>query len=184
MKSKWTIIASVTVVLVLIIAGVAVHFWFESPGVRVFGDDIHAELSGKCFVIDSDKGEVIDETELYLNGSTSSADNTLFDGQLSVVGYQNTAEGIITSTMGVEQTKNGYWIIRHIQSCTHRETIDGITQDKEHFCTYEYLYYLNPDLQDQVIVRIESINDDPLFAVRADSKEEALARYRSFLAGQ
>lgn len=180
MIKKRLIIAALILVIVFVIAVVLVRFWFERPGVRILGDSIHAELSGKCFIIDSDTGEVIDETELYLNGSTSSADDTLFDGELRVVRYQNTAEGTITSTIGVEQAKYGYWILRHIQSCTHRETVDGITQDKEHFCTYEYLYYLNPDLEDQVIVRIESINDDPLFAVRADSQEEALKRYRIF----
>ena len=184
MKKKWFLMTAVAIVILLIGAAVSIHFWFEMPGIRVIGEDIHAELSGHCFIIDSDTGEIIDETELHLNGSTSSADDTLFEGQLNVVGYHNTEEGTISSIMGVEQGKNGYWIIRHIQSCTHRETIDGITQDKEHFCKYEYLYYLNPNLQDQAVVRIESINDDPLFAVRADNQEEALSRYQAFLESQ
>ena len=180
MKKK--IVISVVGCILILIAVVAIlHFWFRSEGIQVLGDDIHAEISGKCFIIDPEKSEVLDETMVYVNGSTMRLDATLFEGELSVVGYQNTADGTMESTMGVEQRDGGYWLISHIQSCTHRENIDGITKDVEHICKYQYVYYLNPEFEDQVIVRIETVDDDPVYAVLAGSEEEALSRLDYFM---
>lgn len=181
MRKKWIPIAALAVILLFVGAVIAVRLWFESYGVRTFGGDIHAELSGKCYIIDHKSGDVIDETTIQINGSTSHSDDSLFDGTLKVVGYQNTATGTIESAMGIEQGKEGYWLIHHLQSCTHRESVEGITQDVEHICDYQYIYYLNPERNQQVVVRIESLNDDPLYAVSADTEKEALARYYSFI---
>lgn len=169
-------------VLVLIVSIVLVRFWFESAGVRTLGDDLHAELSGKCYIIDPENGEVIDETSLYINGSTSSSDSDLFDGELSVYGYQNTETGALTSTMGLEQKEHGYWLIRHIQTCTHKVTVEGITQSEEHICNNEYLYYVKPGEDNHAIVRIEPFDGDLLYAVRADTEADALQCYESFVA--
>lgn len=181
MRKRWIPIAVIAVLLLFIGAVFAVRLWFESEGVRTFGGDLHAELAGKCYIIDHKTGEIIDETTVYINGSTSSSDEMLFDGTLNVVGYQNTETGTIESTMGVEEGKHGYWMVQHLQSCTHRETVDGITKDVEHICDRQYFYYLNPELGQEVVVRIESLTDDPLYAVSAETEKEALARYHSFI---
>jgi hypothetical protein len=144
------------------------------------GKDIHGEISGKCYIIKPDTEEILDETSLHVSGSGSYADSSVFEGNLSVVGYQNVAKGTISTTMAVEQGKDGYWLIHHLETCTHQEKIDGITRPKEHFCDYQYIYYLHPDLDDQVIVRIEPTGKDAMYAVRADTKEQALERYRVF----
>lgn len=184
MKKKWLIYVAVALVLFLIAAAVIIHFWFESAGVRSLGGDLHAELSGKCYIIDPETGEIIDETTIHINGSTSSSDSGLFEGELNVVGYQNTESGTLSSTMGVEQEDHGYWSIRHIQTCTHRETVDGITKDEEHICNYEYVYYVKPGVNDYAIVRIEPFDGDLLFAIHADTEAEALQRYEEFSSNQ
>lgn len=180
MKKKWLIFGVVALVLALIGGAVIVHFWFESDGVRTLGNDIHAELSGKCYIIDPETGEITDETTIYISGSSSYSDSSIFEGDLTVVGYQNTATGTIEKTMGVEQGDQGYWLIHYLESCTHRETVDGITKDVEHLCDYQYIYYLTPGVHDQVIVRIEPWDGDPLYAVLADTQTEALHRYEAF----
>lgn len=180
MNKKW-LIGGVIIVLLAVIAGaVILHVWFESDGVHVLGSDIHAELSGKCYIINSKTNEVLDETSLYINGSGSYSDSTIFEGSLSVVGYQNTADGKIESTMAVEQGEKGYWKIHCIETCTHQETVDGNTKPKEHFCKYEYVYYLNPDYDDRAFVRIEATGEDAMYAVYASSEEQALQLFQEF----
>ena len=181
MKQKWPVVM-VFLLIFGIIAGVtAVRFWFESDGIRILGNDLHAEVSGKCYIISPETEEILDETSVYISGSSSYADSSIFEGNLSIVGYQNVVKGTISSTMAIEKGKNGYWLIHHLETCTHQETVDGITKPKEHFCDYQYIYYLNPDLGDQVIIRIEPSGEDAMYAVCADTQEQALERYRNFV---
>lgn len=186
MRSTWKIAASVSVLLTLlfVIVAVCVHFWFKSEGVQTLGNDIHAELSGKCYIIDPETKEIVDETNVRVQGSTTVrekySDEIPFEGELIVAGYQNVADGVIRKTMSATKGQYGYWEISHIESCTHRKTENGITKDEEHICDYTYVYYLKPEFDDQVVVRIDSFENGALYAVRADTEQEALVRFDEF----
>lgn len=181
MKNKWIWVG--TAALALIVAAVlSVRLWFVSSGIHVLGNDIHVELTQKCYMIDGSTGEVVDETTVSINGSTSRTDKELFDGELKVLGYQNSASGTVTSLKSIETDENGCWQISHIENCTHQEDIDGIIQDVEHFCDYNYTYYIYPHEPKLLVVLVESFaQDQPQYAVCADTEEEALERYERFL---
>lgn len=182
MKIKWGWIL-VAVVLMLFAAALGLRLWFNAPGVRVLGDDIHVDLSQKCYIIDGQTGELLDETTVTVKGATSRSDQKLFDGELKILGYQNSATGTITALKAIETTGEGYIIITHFENCTHRETDEnGITKDVEHFCDYSYTYYLYPDAPGNLVVLIESFNkNQPMYAVCADSEEAAMERYEEFM---
>ena len=182
MKKNWTWILAVAV-LGLVVVAFAVRIWFNAPGIRILGDEIHADLHQKCYIIDAQTGEVIDETTVSIKGATSRSDSVLFDGELKILGYQNSASGTVTALKSIETGENGCWIISHLENCTHQETDEnGVTKDVEHFCDYSYTYYLYPDSPEQLVVLIESFNQyKPKYAVCAESEECALERYEDFL---
>ena len=81
MKIKWGWIL-VAVVLMLFAAALGLRLWFNAPGVRVLGDDIHVDVSQKCYIIDGQTGELLDETTVTVKGATSRSDQKLIDGEL------------------------------------------------------------------------------------------------------
>lgn len=182
MKIKWGLIP-VTAILVLVLAAFGLRIWFVSPGVHTLGRDIHIKLTQKCFIIDAQTGEILDETTVSVEGATSRYDRELFDGKLKIIGYQNSATGTIEALKAIEINEDGTWLITHLENCTHQETDEnGVTKDVEHFCDYSYTYYLYPEAPEQLVVLIESFDQyQPMYAVCADSEEAALARYEEFM---
>lgn len=180
-KKLWLI--PVAVIVILIIAVLCLRAWFTSPGIQVIGNEIHVELDQKCYIIDGQTGELLSETNVVINGETSHLDRELFDGELKIIGYQNSADGTITSLKAIEIRDDGCWIITHLENCRHPEQDEnGVTKDVEHFCDYSYTYYVYPEDPQMLVVLIESFNNyEPKYAVCADSEEEALARYAEFM---
>lgn len=182
MKKKWGLIPVAAVVLLVLVA-FGIRIWFISPGIHILGNDIHVDLSQKCFIFDGQTGELLDETTVTVKGATSRADRELFDGELKILGYQNSASGTVTALKSIETLDNGCWTITHLENCTHQEKdFDGVTKDVEHFCDYSYTYYLYPDTPEQMVVLIESFDQyQPMYAVCADSESSALERYEEFI---
>lgn len=181
MKKKWIWLPAV---LILVLAGgfLGLRLWLHSPGIHVFGKELYADVSGKCYIIDGTTGEVVDETTLTIDGGTEGLDAVTFQGDLKILGYHNTADGIITASKMIEKRDNGCWQITHLENCTHQEEQDGIIKPYEHFCDYHYVYYLYPKEPDLVVVLIDSFDKPhPQYAVMADSEEQALERYQMFL---
>lgn len=182
MKKKWWLLL-VVVVVILVIGAVGLRIWFMSPGIHTMGNDIHADLTEKCYIIDGQTGELLDETTVTVNGTTCSSDREIFDGELKILGYQNSANGTITALKAIEKKDDDCWIITHLENCTHMETdAEGISKPVEHFCDYSYTYYLYPDDPGKLVVLIESFDKyEPKYAVCADSEEAALVRYEEFM---
>ena len=182
MKRKWWLLL-VAVVIVVVLVALGLRIWLVSPGIRVLGNDIHVDLSQKCYVIDGQTGELLDETTVIIKGTTSRSDRELFDGELKILGYQNSASGTVTALKAIEKKTNDCWIISHLENCTHQEEdANGIIKPVEHFCDYSYTYYLYPDDPGRLVVLIESFDQyEPKYAVCADSEEAALERYQEFM---
>lgn len=183
MKKKWIPITLLSVVVLFIGAVIALSVWFESPGIRVFGGDLHAEVSAVGYIIDGETEEILGQTPVNVDGSTSRTEEDVFDGELLVLGYQNTATGTISATKAIEYAQD-FCIIHHLESCTHpEENEEGITQDVEHFCDYYYTWYLYPEDQDFLVVAVQDFEEDStIYVVCADSEKQALERYDWFLA--
>lgn len=180
MKSKWWLLGGIAAVLA--VGVIALSVWFNSPGIHVLGKEIHIDITQGCYIIDGITGEVIDETAISIDGATSRADSEIFHGKMKVVGYENTASGSITSQKVIDIGEDGIWRISHLENCTHRETVDGVTRDVEHFCDLNYTYYLSPCTPDRLIVLIESFETaKPLYAISAPDEATALEVYRDFV---
>jgi hypothetical protein len=182
MKNKWWI-CLVAVIVVLVLAVFGIRIWFKSPGIHVWGDEIHINLTEKCFVFDGRTGELEDETTVTVKGGTSRSDKELFDGDLKVIGYQNFADGTITDLKAIEKREDDSYIITHMENCTHPEEDDnGIIKDVEHFCDYSYYYYIDPNDPTRLVVAIDSTSRyKTMYAVCAENEEAAQARYEEFI---
>lgn len=181
MNRKWFLIAIIVVVVLFVAAVVGLGVWFESPGVRVFLGDFHAEVSSVGYIIDSATGEVLGQTPVTVDGSTGRSEPNSFDGELTVLGYQNFSNGTITATKVVE-TAGEYYIINHLESCTHSEQDDnGITKEVEHFCDYYYTWFFRPSDPEFLIVAVEDFEEENTYYVVCTPTEgEALQTYEWF----
>ena len=182
MKKKWYLLLVVSV-LILVIAALCFRIWLVSPGIRVLGDEIHVDLSQTCYIIDGQTGELLDETTVIMDGTTSRSDQELFDGELKILGYQNSASGTITALKAIEKRTDDCWIITHLENCTHQEEdANGVIKPVEHFCDYSYTYYVYPDDPGMLVVLIESFDQyEPKYAICAENEEAALKRYQEFM---
>ena len=181
MQRKWGWLLAAAVII-LVSTVLVLRIWFMSPGIHVLGKEIHINLTESCYLFDGETDELLDETILSINGGTSRSDRTLFDGEMKVLGYENSASGTVTGIKSIEVTEAGCWVITHIENCTHQENVDGIIKDVEHFCDYEYTYFVYPDDPQATVVLIESFNDrTSVYAVCASDEEEARRDYVRFL---
>lgn len=177
------IAAAVVIALVGTVGGIAL--WFGSPGVRVFGGSLHAEINQIGYTIDPATGKIVGQTPINIDGSTSHSDPELFDGDSSMPAYKNDVSGTLEITRAIEVTDSGFYIIRQLEKCTHEETVDEITKDVEHLCDNYYTYYLYPEKKDFLIGLVEQFEENtPIYVVCADSEAEALETYNWFLANK
>ena len=184
MKKNTWIFIGVGVLLAALAAVVIVsNCWFNSGNVRTLGKKLRVELSGVGYVISQETGKVIGQAPMNVEGSSSSADQEVFQGDLEIMGYINEADGEMTSNKGVRKGDNGYWEIHHLDNCRHvEENENGNKEVVNHSCKYSYIYYVHPDRQDFVIARVkDKYAMFPLYVVLADSELEALSIYQEFI---
>ena len=181
-EKKWIWIGMTLLVAALTATVIGVNSWYHSGNVRVMGSKLRVDFSGVGYIIEQETGEVTGQAPLRVHGETDSVDQEIFVGNLEILGYINEADGTLTSTKGVLKGKNGYWEIRHLDNCQHiEENEDGSSKVVNHSCKYSYIYYVHPDKQDFLVVRVKDKYEMyPVYVVLADSEEEALQIYTEF----
>ena len=179
---KWILIAMTLLVIALTVTVIGVNHWYHSGNVRVMGGRLRVDITGVGYIIEQETGEVTGQAPLKVLGESDAANKEVFVGDLDVMGYINEADGTMTSNKGVMKGENGYWEIRQLDNCRHVEEDDsGNSKVVNHSCKYSYIYYVHPDKQDFLIVRVkDKYAMYPLYVVLADSEEEALQIYQDF----
>ena len=180
---KWILIPVFALLLGIVGTIVGMNLWYKTGNVRVLMGNLRVKLSGNAYVIDHETGEIIGQTLVMVDGQTVSGTDGAFNGTLDVMDYYNENEGTLTSNKGVLQGEDGYWEIHLLENCCHtEENEDGTSKEVNHSCKYSFIYIVHPDKQDFMIVRVKDKYEVyPLYAVMADSEEEALQLYRDYL---
>lgn len=188
MNAKKWIFLSILVVLItaLILMVVGVNRWFYSGNVRVVGGRVRVSLSGNAYMFDHETRELLGSTLVSIDGVSEKGDGNLFDGLFNVMDYINEYDGTLSTTMGVLEGDDGFWEIHVMESCTHlEETQSGTMKEVTHACKYSYEFYVHPDKQDFLVVRVkDSYAVYPVYVVLADSEEEARQIYEEFVPGK
>lgn len=184
--NKWIIIGVIVLVLALAAAVIGVNMWFQSGNVRVMGGQLRVDFSGVGYIFSHETGEIIGQAPLNVSGKTSATDKELFVGDLEILGYMNEADGTLLSNKAVREGDDGYWEIYQMESCRHvEEDEDGNTDVVSHACKYSYIYYVHPDQQDFLVIRVkDKYAMFPFYVVLASSEEEATEIYKSFTEGK
>lgn len=185
-KKKWIWIGMTLLVIALTATIIGINSWYNSGNVRVMGGRVRVDLEGIGYVIDQETGELIGQSELVIRGQSDSANKEIFVGRMEVMGYLNEADGTMATNKGVLKGDDGYWEIRRVDNCSHLETDEkGESKVVNHSCKYSYIYYIHPDKQDHLVVRIkDKYKINPVYVVLADSEDEAMQIYREFTAGR
>lgn len=182
MKKNLIWIGIIVVIVLLIGALVGIRFWFEQPGIQVLGNQIHVEMNEIGYIIDSKTEEIIGQTPVSIEGATSIQDKTKFDGDLTVLGYPNIESGTVEATTSVERLGSGFYAIDCVESCTHSETENGVTKVVEHICDYMYTYYLYPENENFLIVKVKDLEKSTVvYVVCAENEDQAMENYAWFL---
>ena len=184
---KWIWISVLVLFIVALVVTVAgFNSWFNSGNVRVAGGRVRVSLSGTAYMFEHETGEMLGTTMISIDGVSKKGDKEIFDGWMNVMSYVNEYDGTLTTTMGTMEGENGYWEILVNESCTHLEENDnGAMEAVTHFCKYSYTFYVHPDKQDFLVVRVkDSYAVYPVYVVMADSEEEATQIYKEFVTGK
>lgn len=181
-KKKWVLIGMTLLVIALTVTVICINNWYNSGNVRVMDGRLRVDLDGIGYVIDQETEEITGEVEVAIHGRSDSVEKDIFVGRMEVMGYLNEADGTMTSNKGILKGEDGYWEIRRRDNCQHvEEDDDGTSKSVTHSCKYSYIYYVHPDKQDFLVVRIsDKYKVYPVYVVFADSEEEAMQIYREF----
>ena len=172
-----TVLVVFITALVLLVVGM--NNWFNSGNVRVVGGRVRVSLSGTGYMFEHETGELLGTTMVAIDGVSEKGDGNLFDGWANVLDYVNEYDGTLTTTMGVLEGENGLWEIHIHEECTHmEESENGYEVPVTHACKYSYEFYVHPDRQDFLVVRVkDSYAVYPVYVVMADSEAEARQIY-------
>ena len=175
MKKKWIILISICVVLVL--AVVAGGCWFFSPGVHFFCNLANFNLKDEdCYIISD--GKVIDQTTMTFEGLYKDTNGPIPDWEYNfeIAGYSDFAEGkkVYDSCSAIKH-KGGwtalYWVY-----------VDDSGQDIYNLENQEAVIMVNMEfVENKPVAKIVydgKYERDTVWAVCADSEEEALRLYR------
>lgn len=187
-KKKWLIIGAGVAGLTILIVVLCLLF---GPGYRIVGDRLYVDVQKVGFAFDPKTGEILGETPVTVSGSAKSANGAEFEGEIEVLGYQNTSDGKITGTADTETTEDGYVLIHYIESCVHYEKVEfesgyepekDVTKKVEHLCNYYYTVCLYPEDKDFLAVEVGNYNEDSLiYVICAENEAEAMERYKWYV---
>ena len=188
MNAKKWIWLSILVIFItaLILTVVGINRWFYSGNVRVMGDQVRVSLSGKAYMFEHETRELLGTTLISIDGVSDKGEGNFFDGQFNVMDYINEYDGTLFTNMAVLEGDDGFWEIHVLESCTHlEETEEGYQKEVTHSCKYSYEFYVHPDKQDFLVVRVkDSYAVYPVYVVMADSEEEAWQIYNEYFPGK
>lgn len=181
---KWIWIGMTLFVIALTAAVLGINAWYNSGNVRVLGGQIRVELSGVGYIFSHEDGELEGQTTICIEGESLESDKQAFDGWMNVAEYINEVDGTVTTNQGVLEGDDGYWEIHKSETCRHVEEDDeGNSEVVNHSCKYSYIFYVHPDKQDFLVVRVrDKYAVYPWYVVMADSEEEATRIYQEFTA--
>lgn len=181
---KWIGIGAILLVVLLVGTVFCINQWYNSGNVRAMDGRLRVKLSGVAYMFDYETGEMLGQTIVFADGQTNKSNKEVFDGELNMADYMNEADGTVTTYQTAIEGNNGYWEILVDETCLHyEETEDGGQKEVNHSCKYSYSYYVHPDKQDFLIVRVADKYDVyPIYVVMAGSEAEAAQIYKEFLA--
>ena len=175
MKKTWMIVMIVCVVIVL--AAVAVACWFFGCGVHFAGNTASFNLKdAKCYIISG--GEIIDQTTMTMDGLCKHSDvPTEQKCDFAVKNYTDVVSGDVRADFGIIKVQDR-WCASYT-AYDNRDNDGLLSQEEE---------------ESLVIVQIDFVGNKPLakinygtmydrndvWAVCADSEEEALELFRKF----
>lgn len=179
MKKKWIILISVCAVLVL--AGVAALIcWFTWPGIRFSGNLANFNLKEEtCYIISGDR--VIDQTTMTFQGLYRDTDTpTDWDFRFEIPGYTD----IVKSEQVYEEcfaTKTeDRWTAQYYVTVDESGAPISDPGNEE-----AKVIVIMDFIKNKSVARVyfhESYERDNVYAVCADSEEEALSLFRQFKA--
>ena len=163
-------------VIVIIIAVTGIICWYWSPGYHEVGPFFRLEQNGNCFFLSGTTGGAIGEGTVDILISGNLAKQKL-DINFSMPEYANSEpEKLMGSSIYKETGK-----IRRIVLMEAVESDIDSTYEVD-LCRYQYDIFVSRMIPDYLIIRILDQDRTKIYAIVAESEEEASKIYQSFSA--
>lgn len=183
---KW-MIALISGIAVLAVAITAWAIWFCSPGIHLFWRFAHFNLDSRdCYIIDPESGKVLEQTSLSTKGSYvdigKEGDSRMLDVSFEIQGYTNLTEqeGSYNLVGGMEDDG---WVILYTEVMKELNPETSAWEDVKDTQIYGII---RTDVggDKDLLVQLSYFNGQPsVYAICADSQEEALEIYQEFQKG-
>lgn len=184
MKAKWIPIAIIAVLVLTLVALVVGNMILKSPGVRAFGGDLYANVSGVAYAFNEKTGEFVDSGTVTVKGCTEGDD--YFVGELYTQSFPLADSGEISGEPTVTEA-DGFYCIEYQPFCTHMATTEDGEREYpyKHACNYSYAYYVYPEKPEFLAVLVyDAAEMDYYVAVIADNQAEAESQFAWFKENQ
>lgn len=149
-----------------------------AAGCHIVDGTLYAKFGGDCYIFREKDDTLVEISMITMDGSQV---GDIFDGTLSVLGYDHSESGFLEGTPLVSK-KGDFYTVWDQKTCRHTETDeDGNNQMVTHFTDYEFTYYVNPENPERLVVVIhEALKDVYYVGVLADSEAQAKEYYQWF----
>lgn len=184
-KKKKRILIAILCAAVVLMLFAAFIVWFRSPGVHFFWKFASFNLADEnCYIIDAETGTVVNQTTITLEGFENDFDQTARIGRghfIEIPGYTDWIPEKDREGLWATKKDNGDWHLWSIEYEDQNGNLDGDAGEP----------FLRTDVYfvDRVpVTRIgyvkalgtDMIFDWEVYAVCADSEEEALRIYQQY----
>lgn len=164
-KWKWLFWGLLFLIIVGMIAFPIAFQVFTQSGIHILGNYAHVSLQQDCYFIDTAAMEVTGSSTFVVSGYLFDK----FTGYMNVAQYPMTVENI--SQAGASGFVDG---LNKLTLSNHSLTLDP---------NWQYYYYVNILKSDPnvIVIQIAKKDHSVITAVCADSPEQAIANYQTYL---
>lgn len=167
-----------TVVTVLIVK----DFQFHSEGFHADGTYLHIEGNWTGYIFNAETGETLGQTPVEVEVTSNKEDHSQLEGDMIVLGYQNSSDGTMIKSAIAEQTESGCYVVHYFEECQHEADLENKQSAYTHFCQYYYTYYFYPEKENFVAVSVEEFDaNDQILIICAESEEQAKSDFEWFM---
>lgn len=179
MKRKIWIGVAIAVLLTVLLEGILI--WFLSPGYHSLWKIASFNFESRvCYVIDAESGEIVDQTTLDLLGFVHDLWDYEENIMLSIEGYTDVSSERQSATVGAVWKSEGWQIIYFESQMEQDSVIDSV----EGSTTGISVSFYGRNGENAVaFIGNESGEIQDLYAVCADSEEEALKVFQEHMNG-
>lgn len=171
-KRKYILL--LTIVLIVGVGTVSV-LWIRSPGIHFFLGFMHADVKESCYLYNPDEEKFYGKADAAIQGWRNGITQRFY-GTISVAGYE--VPGVFDNYSAKKEGSKVLIIYTGVEHKLKTDSSGGEYWDPE--MKYQYWTYIDTGNNNDFVIDIVDENSNNIYAICADTEEEAKDRFKKF----